>query len=222
MATTLTVMRANVVFNVGRKAGMDAKIDANLNRATLQVVKRMRPKEMQTSTTFSTVEGDFDYTIASGGDIAVADLYAILMVRNNTDEYRLTRGTLTEFEAGKQTGTSAKGKPYKWFHYGNNLFLYDRVPDSTARTIRVRYLKRPATMSSASTTFPLNDEWIEVVEELATALTFSNLNQADKVSLHTAVFETLITKMETPEQIEDEAPDGQVFMVSNTGIHEDF
>ena len=214
-------MRSNIVFNTGRKAGMDAKIDANLNRATLQVVKRMRPKEMQTSTTFTTTEGDFDYSIAAAGDIAVADLYAILMVRNNTDEYRLARGTLAEFEAGKQTGSSAKGKPHKWFHYGNNLFIYDRVPDSTTRTLRVRYLKRPATMSSSNTAFPLNDEWIEVVEELATAMTFANLNQTDKVGLHSSVFESLIQRMETPEQIEDEAPDGQIIMVSNRGIEDD-
>lgn len=218
---TLASMRANVTFNVGRKAGMDAKIDLNLNEATKQIVKRMRPKEMQTSTTFTTADGDFDYSIAAAGDIAVADLYAILMVRNNTDQYRLTRGTLAEFEAGKQTGSSAKGKPYKWFHYGNNLFLYDRVPDATARTIRVRYTQRPALMTSV-VDFPLNDEWVNLAEELATAMSFANLNQFDKAQLHGQMFESLIQKMETPEQIEDEAPDGQVFMVSNTGIDEDF
>lgn len=205
------------MFNVGRKAGMDSKIDSNLNEATLQILKRMRPKEMQTVTTFSVADGDFDYTIAAAGDIAVADLYAILMVRNNTDDYRLTRGTLAEFESMKQSGSSAKGRPYKWFHYGNNLFLYDRIPNSTARTIQVRYTKRPATMTSA-VDFPLNDEWVNLTEELATSMSFANLNQFDKAQLHGQMFEALIQKMETPEQIEDEAPDGQVFMVSNTGI----
>ncbi len=214
---TLATMRANVVFNVGRKAGMDAKIDSNLNEATLQILKRMRPKEMQTVVTFTTTQADFDYTIAAAGNIAVANLYAILMVRNNTDDYRLTRGTLAEFESVKQSGSSSQGKPHKWFHYGNNLFIYDRIPDSTTRTLQVRYTQRPATMTS-SVNFPLNDEWVNLTEELATAMSFANLNQFDKAQLHGQMFESLIQKMETPEQIEDEAPDGQVVMVSNTDI----
>ncbi len=212
---TLTQMRTRIFVALGNKSGLTGNIDNNINEATLQVVFQQRPQESRTSTTFSTADGDFDYTIASGGDIAVTDLYAIEMVRNNTQDYRLEKGTFWEFEGQDQTGSDATGDPRKWFRRGNTLYLYNLVPDDSADTIRVSYLKRPTALSSDSDTFDLNDEWIKPVEMLATSLTYMDMNMVDRASAWFEAYQGLLGSRETPEMVEDEGPDGSFIMASN-------
>jgi hypothetical protein len=208
-------MRTRIYVALGHKSGLTANIDNNINEATLQVVFRQRPQEMCTSTTFSTADGDFDYTIASGGDIAVTDLYAIEMVRNETQNYRLEQGAYWEFEGQDQTGSDATGDPRKWFRRGNVLYLYNLVPDDSADTIRVSYLKRPTALSADADVFALNDEWVKPVETLATALTYLDMNMFDRAQVWNAAFNDLLGTRETPEQIEDENPDASFIMASN-------
>jgi hypothetical protein len=195
-------MRTHVKFMVGNKSNIDSIVDNNINEATLQITISQKPKEMQTSTTFTGASGDFDYTIASGGDIAVTDLYAVEMVRNNTEAYRLHRGTLWEFENVDQTATGEQ--PSKWFHRGNVLYLYDPVPDASNDTFRVQYIKRPTALSADADTFGLNDEWIKPVEVMAAALTFADLNEFDKAAGKAQELAQLLQTRQIPEAMEDE------------------
>ena len=216
---TLAEIRTRIAAATGNKTNLDSTIDNNVNEAILQLIFEVRPKEMQTTTTFVTVDGDFDYIIGSGGDIPVTDLYAIEMVRNETQEYRLARGTYSEFEANNQSIT---GDPNKWIHRSTILILYSNVPDGSADTIKISYLKRPTRLTANSDTFPLNDEWLRPVEVLAVALTFADLQQFDKTSARLAEYQRSLILRETPEAIEDEAPDSRVIPVSNTIMEGDF
>lgn len=194
---TLAEMRAEVAVSLGNKAGMDATINNMLNEATLQLVMTVRPYESLEQQTVPTVNGTFAYDLAE-------DAYAIILVTDLTDTARplsLRQGTLIEFYGVSR----AVGRPTKWVRSENQIYLYNRVPDSV-RSIEVLYLKRPATMTS-SQDFPLNAEWVLPVIELATFLTFSRLNQSDKAKGKLEVYDIMLKARQTPLEIEDESPE---------------
>lgn len=216
MSITATAMLADVKFMCGNKNGIDTQIEENINHAIKQFIMQLRPQEMWATTTFSTSSGDFLYDIGSGGQINITDFLAVIMVRNNTDDVEIKRGGMRDFNRQLQdtSNSAALGRPNRWTRQGNNLILYNKIPDSTSRTIKLTYLKRPADVTG-STAFPLNDEWIRPVEVLAAAMTFSDLNDDAHASLKFAAYEKAIGSYDKPENIEDEAPEASVRMVSN-------
>lgn len=216
MSTTHSVMQTNVKLLCGNKNGIDDTITANINHAIKQLVMQMRPQEAWATTTFSTSSATATYAIGSGSAINVADFLAVLMVRNNTDDVEIKRGGMRSFNRNLQdtTNSSALGRPNRWARQGNNLILYNKIPDSTTRTIKLTYLKRPADISG-TTAFPLNDEWIRPVELLAAALTFTDLNDNEHAQLKFAAYDKLLAAYDKPENIEEEAPEASVMFVHN-------
>ena len=216
MAATLAQMRSRVAFALGNKSGINDFIDRNLNEATLQHTLRVHPKEMQTSTTFSTTGAIAEYGISDGDTVNVSDLYGILYVRDSTDDVPLEQGNETEWNDSKQslTDTSRHGDPRKWLHIERKLVLYAQIPNTDSRTIKVRYLKRPATMTS-SVDFPLNDEHIRPVEQLAKALTWLDLGNEEKAQAALAAYETLVAERFEPIDIEDMSPEFRFTPVHN-------
>lgn len=216
MSTTHNVMQTNVKLLCGNKNNIDDLITANINHAIKQLVLEVRPQEAWATTTFSTSSGDFLYDIGSGGQINITDFMAVLMVRNNTDDVEIKRGDMRSFNRNLQdtTNSAALGRPNRWTRQGNNLILYNKIPDSTARTIKLTYLKRPADISG-TTAFPLNDEWIRPVELLAAALTFTDINDEVHANLKFSAYDKALQAFDKPENIEDEAPEAQIRLVHN-------
>lgn len=212
---TLSEIRTRVAFQLGNKADFDDITDHNINEAILQIIFEARPYEMQTSTTFTTTDAQSSYSIAAAGDVAVSDLYAIELVRNNTDQRLITQGTVAEYDNLLQTGSSATGEPRRWTRHGANIILYKQVPDSTSRTIQIRYLKRPTRLSADADVLALNDEWLSPLEDLASAKGFVFLNQPDKAAMKLEAYRTAIGFRETPDMIESESPEGRVFFPAN-------
>jgi hypothetical protein len=136
------------------------------------------------------------------------------MVRNDTDDEELLRGSMREYNRLKRdtTASSTLGKPTRWTRFGNYLVLYNKIPDSTTRTIRVTMIERPTTMD-ASNDFPLNEEWRKPVESLAAAMTWTHLNDMAKASLHMSHYREMITLRQKPEEKEREAPEAQIIPV---------
>lgn len=208
-------MRSRVSFGLSNKGAIDSRIDNNLNEATLQHTLRVRPKEMQKSTTFSvsnaTAAYNIDSTVATD-----ADLYAVLYVRNNTDDVPLLQAVETDWNnAQRDTSVSSNlGEPHKWLHIEDDLILFEQIPDSTSRTIAVRYLRRPATMTS-SVDFPLLEEHERPVEQLAKALTWLDLGNTEKARAAFESYEMLVNGRQQPEQTEDEHSHFQLMPVDN-------
>ena len=219
---TLAQMRGRVKLALGNKAGIDSTIDNNLNEATLQHTLRVHPKEMQTSTTFSTSGATAEYGYGISDTIAVSDLYAILYVRDSTDDIPLVQGNETEWNNSKQslTDTSMHGDPRRWLHIERKLVLYSQIPNGDTRTIKIRYLKRPATITS-SVDFPLNDEHIRPVEQLAKALTWLDLGNEEKAAAALQAYETLVSQRFEPIDLEDMSPEHQFYPVHNLYLESD-
>lgn len=201
--TTLSTLRSRVSFGLGQKGGINDQIDNALNEATLRHVLRTKPKEMQATKTFSAANATAAYNIVS--TVGVSDLYAVLYVRNNTDDLPLMQGNETEYNNSKQDSTvsSNLGRPNKWLHIEDDLVLYEQIPDSTSRTISVRYLKRPATMTSA-VDFPLDEHHERPVEQLAKALVWADLGNDAKFTSSMNIYQQMAFERQEPEMLEDE------------------
>jgi len=129
--TTLATMRNRVSFGMGAKSNLSAQIDLALNEATLQHTLTVKPREMQKSTTFSSVDGtaayNLDSSVATDGD-----LYAILYVRDQTNDLPLLQGDETSYHLENQDATVAgnKGRPNRWIHIEDDLVIYSLIPDA--------------------------------------------------------------------------------------------
>lgn len=213
MAETLLAMRTRVKLRCGNKSGIDSVIDDNLNEATRQIVQEMKPQECWKDYPFSTVSGTAEYSFTTMGVSNIA--YAILMVRDDTDDVPIQRGGIQEYNATKQDASDASnlGDPHRWTRLENNLILYSKIPDGTTRTVRMVCLEFPAEMTANTDTFPLNDEWRLPVERLATALTWADLNDINKHNMHMSLFREMLAMREKPESIEDECPEAQIIPV---------
>ena len=215
----LSDILSRVKFRTGFREGADDHITSNINEATRHTIFRVRPQEMQATTTFATSNATASYAFST----IASDLLAVLFVRDNTDDVPLLRGDIEHFNRLQQdtSDTSNLGDPRRWARQGNNLILYSKIPDSTSRTIKLTYLKDFTDLSAAGDTFPLNDEWLLPVEQYAAGLTFLDLNANDKATAKFTAYEQMISSRESPKGIEDESAWSQMFPISNTGLDSD-
>jgi hypothetical protein len=215
MADTLGTMRTKVKFELGNKAGIDTVINDAINDAIIEVASSFQPQELLASATGSTSNQTSSYSFSSV--FSITDVLAVVGVRNNTDDYRLKRGSMLEFMLAKKSTTysSGFGRPNKWTRQGNNLILYSLIPNSTARTIQVYYVQRPAELTADSDVFPLNREWERPVQLLAASYVWGSMNNLEKAQLKTQQYQETIRRRELPEELEDESPETQLVPMSN-------
>lgn len=215
MADTLATMRTKVKFECGNKNGIDQIIDDAVNDAIIEVVSSFQPQEMTASATGATVDQTSAYAFA--GVFSASDLLAVIGVRNDTDDYRLKRGSLLEFlKARTDTSSAANfGRPNKWARQGNSLLLYSMIPGATIYTMRLYYVQRPAEITTDTAAFPLNREWERPVTLLAASYVWGSLNNVEKAGLKEQQYSATVQRRETPEEIEDESPESQLVMSSN-------
>lgn len=214
MAATLVQMRARVKRMAGGKTQIDDLIDDNINEAILQLIQEVRPHEVTEYTSFSAANTQSEYTFS--GDISITDCWAIVMVRDETKDWEIKQGSERQYNRLRQdtSVSSTLGNPHRWTRIGNSLYLYNKIPDSTTRTIGLYYVERPVTMTT-SQDFPLNEEWRKPVEKLAAALTWNDLNKPELYTLHYDAYEKMLARRQTPKGVEDEAPEAQFVPISN-------
>lgn len=201
-----------VKLRVGNKEEFDDQIKQNINRAILQVVKRELPQEVWIETTFSTINATESYTFAS---ISATDVYAIPLVRDDTDDIEIDMGSLEHFNMLKQdtSVTSNLGTPRNWVRRGNNIILYNQIPDATARTIKLTYIQRPTDLSADADVLALNDEWLQPIEHLATSMTWLDLGQLEKAGTFLTAYNAALGEDNAPKEVEDQYADAQVIPV---------
>jgi len=203
-------MRGRVKGSLGNKGNINDDVDNALNEAMWQIIWTHKPHEATNNTSFTTTASDYDYNFSD--DLTDTEIYAPYMLFNSTDSRMLTNGSFEEFLRSRDTGT---GEPSKWCRYKNQIILYKSIPDSTSRTIEVYYVKRLTRMNDETDTFPLNDEWIYPTEELATAIMFNRLKQFDAAEAHYRAYSAAVGTRDTPEMIDQEAPEGGFIFISN-------
>ncbi len=103
---------------------------------------------------------------------------------------RLTKGDYREFDEKHQT-SDTRGRPHKWFRFGQEIIFYNSVPDAVY-TITVRHLERPTVLSADADVFPLPLEWEEPVILKAAAKMFTLLGNAERKDLTDSLFDDSI------------------------------
>lgn len=207
---TLKSLRDHVVINLGRKSGYDDVIDDNLNLAQNQIVREAQPKESWSSDTFITIANTAEYSLSS---ISLTAAYAILFLHDNTDDVPIEPGSMKEYNRMKQvtSGSGVTGQARSWTNYGNNVVLYNRIPDDV-RTIRIISVNRPTAMTADTSVFPLDDEWERATIELATAFTAEDIRDYDLAARKFKTFGMLLARGLKAQRVQDrEAGMGVVF-----------
>jgi len=196
---TLSELRTEIFFHIGNRQDLSSYVDEKINIATLEVMLMVKPPEFY---------GTFDITTSDGTsayDLSAEDIVAVLGVKNTTDKERLTRGTYQEFDEMDETST---GKPKKWFRYGNEIVLYNKVPDDNDGdnySITVRTFERPTVLTGDSDAFPLGLEWEEPVIFLAASKMLVLLNQKDAATLKKQEFaDSVQSIVKRYQELEDE------------------
>jgi hypothetical protein len=201
-------MQTSVKLKLGNKANIENQLDLQINRAMSQFVYEIKPQESWATSTFATVADQHVYTFAS--DLSNADIYALMVLRDTTNDNMLSRGGVQHFYRNRRS----TGKPHLWTRYGNNVILYSQVPDA-AYTIEYLYVKAPTPMSADADVFPLNEEWEQPVEELAAALLWSDLNEPQNAAAKMQNYRDLLINRDKPEALEDEAGEASMSPVHN-------
>lgn len=213
---TLASMRALVKFQLGNKTGIDSIIDSNLNYAIIEYILTRRPQEAWTTDTLTLSSATAEYAFSSMSN-AADDVLAVMFVRNQTEDVRIRRGSVGHYVLLKQdtTVSSNLGQPNRWARVGNTLILYSLIPDSTSRTVKVWYLKRPTELSADADTFPLNYEHERPIAVLAAAYTWADMNNMEKFQVKYNLYTAMLSAQEKPESIEEESPEAQLVPISN-------
>jgi len=225
--TTLSTIRTRVKFQLANKQNIDDKIDDNINSGIYQLIMEMKPQEMWTevilkpNTSTATAEYAFNDSTATvwgaASNTATTDVLAVLMVRDDTKDVELRRGGIHDFNRTRQLVTTASniGIPTTWTRLANKLVLYNKIPDTSARTLTVTYLKRPTELSADADVFPLNREWEKPLEYLATAICWNDLNNPQMAASRMQAYRDFLVNMDKPESLEDQTAEAQMVMMSN-------
>lgn len=212
MADTLATIRSRVAFKCGGVDNRDTYIDEAINEAILQVIQEAKPHEMETTTTWSLSSATSSYSFST---IGCTDCYIPLFVRNNTDDVQLKHRSYEEWDRFRHsTASSNLGQPNLWTRFANNIIVWSSIPDSTARTLQITYLKFPTALSTDASTFPLNDEWQRPVDELAAGLLLRDLN-SPKAAEKFAIYNELLSRRMNILGEENSSPEGMAFIPMN-------
>ena len=200
---TFIELQDEVQFMIGQRLDLNTFVKLKINRAIIDVMLMVKPPEFFTTIDLTGVAGQPNYDITSPDN-----LLAIAGVVNESEttsgNRRLVRGNWREFDEMDTATASKYGNPRKWFRYGDEIFLYDRVPEG-GEDILVRGLERPTELSSDSDVFPLGFEWEEPVVLHSSELMYTFLGeQAQRDLKRTEFTEQVQFVVDNFKAIEDE------------------
>jgi hypothetical protein len=212
---TFSGLQDEVQFMIGQRLDLNAFVKDKINRAILDVMLMVKPPEFFTTIDITGVAGQANYDITSGSD----DLLAVIGVINEDEttagNRRLIRGSYRDYDSMDTVTASKRGNPRKWFRWGNEIYLYDRIPEGS-EDILVRGLERPTVLSADSDTFPLGLEWEEAVVLHATEMMFTIMGtQSQRDLKRTEFLENIQFVIDNFKAIEDEF-DHDAGMVAST------
>jgi hypothetical protein len=158
---------------IGERTDIDTNIKSAVNDAMVDLVLMFRIREMISSTTDTTSEGENALELDT-------NVYDVISVRNDDDDVTLEKGDWHEYDNLDNDDSDAYGTPTKWFVDGMNLILYSQTPDDSDFSITYRHLSRPDDMINNTDAFPLPREWERPCKLLAKSYVFELLGQNEK------------------------------------------
>jgi hypothetical protein len=184
--TTFLTMQTELQLHLRQRLGLTTSVKQKLNEALLEVMLLAKPPEFFETTPVTTVAGTSAYDLTAQANNILAIVGVTIDGTATVKPTRLKKGDYREFDEQWQT-TATRGRPHKWFRFGQEIILYDKVPDAVY-TVTVRHLERPTVMSDNADVFPLALEWEEPVILRAASKMFTLLGNPERKAMADALF----------------------------------
>jgi hypothetical protein len=184
--TTFLTMQTELQLHLRQRTGLLTSVKQKLNEAVLEVMLLAKPPEFYETTPITTVAGTSAYDLTAQSNNILAVVGVTIDGTSTVKPTRLSKGNYREFDEQHQTADT-RGRPHKWFRFGQEIIFYDKVPDAVY-TITVRHLERPTVLSADADVFPLPLEWEEPVILRAAAKMFTLLGNAERKGLADQLF----------------------------------
>ncbi len=184
--TTFLTMQTELQLHLRQLVGLTTSVKQKLNEALLEVMLLAKPPEFYDKTPITTVAGTSAYDLTAQSKDILAVVGVTVDGTSTVKPTRLTKGDYREFDEQHQT-TDTRGRPHKWFRFGQEIILYSKIPDAVY-TVTVRHLERPTVMSADADVFPLALEWEEPVILRAASKMFTLLGNPERKTLSDELF----------------------------------
>ena len=184
--TTFLTMQTELQLHLRQRVALTTSVKQKLNEALLEVMLLVKPPEFFDKSDISTVAGTSAYSLTAPTKDILAVLGVTIGSTSTVKPTRLTKGTYREFDEQWQT-TDTRGRPHKWFRFGQEIIFYNKVPDAVY-TITVRHLERPTVLSADADVFPLPLEWEEPTIMRAAAKMFTLLGNPERKAMADQLF----------------------------------
>ena len=189
-----------------------------INQALKEFGYAFRFHELESLTTFLTVQGKNTYVIGSGQDINVSDLRYIEELRktapgitaSNPRIGRILPETRSAYlkGVGDTAATTLQGEPL-WYHkFGATVYLRP-IPDATVTTIELDYYKTITSFVNPTDVSPLHEDWDEAIFLGALYRGFRSFGEYDRWLNIRNEFLTIIRSRQTEFELE-EFPEGGI------------
>lgn len=181
---TRAQLEADVKFRLGSRTDIDAQITSVVQMAYNELMTSVHIPEVQETAIMATSDGVPVYALPS-------DFYSLESVRNNTDGERLIQLSAKQYDEIRDTNLKQKPTHYLWWR--NEITFYP-MPDSTQRTILLRYMKRLPALSTVNTTSALPREWDEVIEQGAVFRLYRWMGQKSEAQAEYAEYVAMLQR----------------------------
>lgn len=206
--STLTL--ENVLEEIRTATGRrdkDTAFTRAVNNAIIELVYKIRMKEFQMTTPFSTVADQYEYALG-------ATEFAVTSVRDLTNNLPLTPREVVQLDSIAADLTVGAGDPTKWSMWEGNLLLYEEIPDAVISMQR-RALKRPTKLTALTDVLPTEDEWDDLIMTLSISKGFVSIGQVEQAAAVRKQVDALVAGRETPEAVKKEHTGDQFFSFSD-------
>lgn len=176
-------MDALVKFRMMNMAGIDTQITDAVKFSYDELITSIRIPENQETAVVSLVEGQILYATP-------ADFYAIVSLHNITDSKRLSPISLRGYE---KLPIQALGEPKRYMIWKNELYILPGN-NATSRVLRLRYIKRLASLSLSTSVSVLPREWDEVIIQGAVARTLSWMGDKQAAQIENAIHSQMVNR----------------------------
>jgi hypothetical protein len=203
-STTLKQVRDEIVKATGRD-DIDGTIDKNINASIIELIYKVKMREFHKTRTFNTSGSTEAYALQ-------ADEFAVVSVRNNTDNKPITPRKITQRD---EIDTSIEKAPTHYTEWDEEILLFDGIPNGVYE-IELKALKRPTALSADSDPLPTPEEWDEAIRMLSLAKTLANpLRQWEEVRAAKDEVTSIVAGRNTPAAETDEHTGDQFFQFSD-------
>jgi hypothetical protein len=186
---TFATMYGNILTKTGR-SDQTTLAKSVINKTLGEITSQGTFKWMEATGTFDTVASTESYCITTVHSNVFASYKSFLSIRQTmTSPYT----TLTYFDPSEydlylpNPSGDPEGSPIYFTEKAGYWYLYP-IPDSIY-TMTVTYYKKHATLSGDSDALTVADDWLSVIEDLATVRFFFELRYPQQASAYANVSE---------------------------------